>query len=99
METIKLLLIVSLLNVGIWVLCLKWELIKWYQFRRAKWMPDSCNFCFFFWLAMFDFLFLAAWAAIKVKAIEFDIIDYIAYSFLYSLCCAVLSLFFKPKAL
>lgn len=41
-------------NLSLIYLAEKWEIIKFYELYRRKWMPKTCYFCLLFWLAYFQ---------------------------------------------
>lgn len=93
MQTLEILVLLSLFNVAILILATKWGLVTWYQLHRPKFLPQSCNFCLFFWLAFLQMM-LMHFDCIRGK---FHVYDCIITPFAYALMCSVLSLFFKPK--
>jgi hypothetical protein len=91
-ESLCFVLFFSLINVAFHILANKWGVVNWYQLNRRRWMPDRCNFCFFFWLALIE------WLSIEiVPANGFRLLDSIITPFFFALITAALSLHFKPK--
>ncbi len=90
MNLIDFFFVVSLASVAIWIVLHKWGFLDWYQFKRRKWMPIDCNFCFFFWLAFLQF---QIYNIANNGAFLFNLNSLL----IYPACASVLSLTFKPK--
>lgn len=60
----------ALLLLALWLLAHKWGLVDYYQLHRPRWMPKSCNFCLFFWLAVLTYT-AGHWGEIWAVSVAF----------------------------
>ena len=44
----------ALFWIAVLVISEKIGIVEKYQLKRPRWMPQACNFCFFFWGSLFS---------------------------------------------
>lgn len=87
-------LIFGLLNTGLFIIADKWGVIRYYELHRQKWMPDKCEFCLFFWMALTELLI---WS-FTFRSMCFDF-GAVLINIGFGIVAAVVSRFFlKPGA-
>jgi hypothetical protein len=81
--------LIALLNVSLLICLNKWGAVQVYQLKRPLWLPESCDFCFFFWLGLLEYtlIFLPANPVLKQVGVNIGL----------ALMSAPVSLYYKPK--
>ena len=49
---LEIILMVAALSATVLICFKKWGWLEYYELYRYSWMPEKCEFCFGFWLAM-----------------------------------------------
>lgn len=52
------LIVLALANNSILMSFYKWRLMERYDLHKRRWMPEWCDFCFFFWAGMIEEILL-----------------------------------------
>ena len=84
---------IAAFNVAILIILIKWNIVSLYQLYRPKFLPNKCNFCWFFWCSIGELIYVITSQAIIEKHLVYSTIMMVFDGLIMSvLSCTIFSL-------